>query len=805
MTAVWMRMRAELRTRWRAWLTLSLLVALFFGPALSAFAGARRTNSVYNRFLSKQRAWDVMLGDASIYAPILWKPDFPALERLPYVQDSVRVVYGDFLGLSFAGDASGKYGVELNRAKIVEGRLPRVDRPDEIAVTVFQNIPSADPVYVANHRALAAAKPGSIVVLHEPCSQPTPGCVGPGHTLSVVGRIVSPFDFQPNEFDAFSLVSPAFIDQVRRNPGPVQYLLPAIALRFQHPSDIAKFDRDLKTLTKGKAIVPFRQEVNARAVNGSARLQGMAVGLLAGFAGLTAILLMAQMLSRQTVLESGEHATLQALGMSRWQTFALGIFRAAAITAIGAALAGLAAWLSSDLFPFGVFRYAEPNPGLRFDALPMVLAPLAVVAIGVIAISIPAWRSASRPAETTGSQPSRVAGAMARAGVPSTAVAGVRLALERGRGRSAVPVRSTITIVTLGVASMIAALTVSSSIAHLLETPALYGKTWDKVINFNDGRDMTQGAVDALAQQPEIEALALADTGAPFIVDGRRVGGPTIHNVKGSLFPAVLEGRAPAGPNEINLGTKTLSALGKKVDPAHPQTVRLGIEGLEGTIEVKIVGSAAIPPVNNYARFGEGLVASELTIASILPSGEQPPQPTDTIARFRAGSDADAVVARVAKKFPGLHVGDEFARRPSDVVDFGRVKGMPLILSGVLGLIGALSLAHALISAIRRRRRDLAILKTMGFVRGQVRRAVAWQSSTLIVVAVVIGIPLGVIGGRALWNVIANGVGVVPRSKVPLATVLLVIPGALLLANLLAMLPARTAARTKPALVLRTE
>ncbi|MGZ4139716.1 MAG: FtsX-like permease family protein [Actinomycetota bacterium] len=810
MTAVWIRLRAELRARWRAWLALSLMVAVFFGPALSAFGGARRTNSVYPRFLKEQRAWDVVVLDGSVFAPILWKPDFQALERLPYVQTSVRVLIGNYFGLTYFGDTTGRYGVELNRPKILEGRLPRPDRPDEVAVSVFQPTTDADPTYAADKRALADARVGSTVVLRSPCDliATAPGCTGNPpvveRTLTVVGRIVSPFDFPPNEFEAMGLVSAAFAQHPPSIPATsTLYATPGIALRFKHLSDLARFEGDLKRLTKGKAVLPLRAEVNARTVTSSARLQGLAVGLLAGFAGLTAILLMAQTLARQTVLESGDHPTLLAIGMDRRQTFALGILRAGAIALIGAVLAGAAAWLSSGLFPFGIFRLAEPHPGLRFDAVPVLLGPIAIVVVAIAAVSVPAWRSV-RQAEAVPANPSRAAALLANAGMPPTAVAGARLALERGRGRTAVPVRSTIVIVTLGVAAMVAAFTVSSSISHLLDTPRLYGKTWDKVINFRDGSPLSEDVVRALAAQPEIDAIALADSGAPFTIDGRRVGGIMIHNVKGSLFPPILEGRSPAATNEIVVGTKTLRALGKRVDAAHPPTVQIGIEGIEGTLPITVVGRAAIPPVANYARFGEGIVGGDLDLNSIVPD-EQAPQPTDSIVRFRSRSDPVAVVARVAKTFPGLRVGDDFARRPSDVVDFGRVKGMPLILSGILGLIGALSLAHAIASAIRRRRRDLAVLKTIGFVRGQVRRTVVWQASILIIVAVAVGIPIGAAAGRGLWNAIAGSVGVIPSARVPLAPTLLLIPAALVLANLIAAVPARAAARTKPAIVLRAE
>jgi hypothetical protein len=51
----------ELRSRWRAWVSLALLVAFGGGCVLAAAAGARRTASAYPRFLVASKASDVLV------------------------------------------------------------------------------------------------------------------------------------------------------------------------------------------------------------------------------------------------------------------------------------------------------------------------------------------------------------------------------------------------------------------------------------------------------------------------------------------------------------------------------------------------------------------------------------------------------------------------------------------------------------------------------------------------------------------------------------------------------------------------
>jgi ABC-type antimicrobial peptide transport system permease subunit len=110
-----------------------------------------------------------------------------------------------------------------------------------------------------------------------------------------------------------------------------------------------------------------------------------------------------------------------------------------------------------------------------------------------------------------------------------------------------------------------------------------------------------------------------------------------------------------------------------------------------------------------------------------------------------------------------------------------------------------------LLSGVRRRRRDFAVLKALGLRRSQLLRLVAWQASALAAAPVLAGLPLGLLVGRWAWLVFANSAGVDSAADVPAVLVLLTIPVTLILANLIAAGPGWTAARVRPALVLRSE
>ena len=144
-------------------------------------------------------------------------------------------------------------------------------------------------------------------------------------------------------------------------------------------------------------------------------------------------------------------------------------------------------------------------------------------------------------------------------------------------------------------------------------------------------------------------------------------------------------------------------------------------------------------------------------------------------------------------------------QRPSDIVAYDRVRSTPLVLALVLGVLAAATVAHALVIATRRRRRDLALLATLGLTRRQVSATVAWQATTVGACALVVGLPLGIIGGRWAWGFLADDLGTLSEPQVPLLAVLLAVPAVLLLCNLVAFVPGRMAARLRPAVVLRSE
>jgi hypothetical protein len=141
---------------------------------------------------------------------------------------------------------------------------------------------------------------------------------------------------------------------------------------------------------------------------------------------------------------------------------------------------------------------------------------------------------------------------------------------------------------------------------------------------------------------------------------------------------------------------------------------------------------------------------------------------------------------------------------PTSLVNFGEAVDFPLLFGAMLAVSGAATLVHLLVVSVSRRRRDTWLLKAIGFVNGQVVSATVWQATTVALVGIAVGLPIGIVAGHAVWHAFASNLGVVPVVAVEGWLLAVVLIGVLAVANLLAIVPALTAARSRPEALLRT-
>jgi ABC-type lipoprotein release transport system permease subunit len=809
-TAVWYRLRAELRSRWRAWLGLGLLVGLASGAVMALAAGARRTDTAYARFLEAQNAYDVIVFDYE-QRGFPGVGGFDKIAALPMVEDSAEgeldlIPLGPSSSVMGIAGGDGRIGRDINRFKILEGRWADPDRPHEV-VAGFTAAEDHGLDVGSTIQLLSSDEVGRMTDPDQAAAAQAFLRHAPDGRLRVVGIEAAPGEFPPQHYADMPRLhlTPAFHDlHLIDDP---QTSAKVLLVRLRDGADgLSAFNAALDRLSDGPAYDALAQADQATAVERSIHLQAVALWLLAGLVTALATLIVAQLLSRLAFVEGRDHPTLGALGMSGRDRTLLGVVRAAGIAGAGALAGVVVAVAASPLLPTGLARTAEPDLGPHIDAVVLGLGAMATLAVVVVVGAWASWRAASVSARRPGPaeddarlRPSGVARALARGGWPLPTKVGVHMALEPGRGRTAVPVRTTLAGIALGVGALVAALTFGASMTHLLDSPRLYGVTWDLQLTTDyDDETFADRAMAALRDDPRVEAVGVGSSGSAIVeVDGRRVDAIALDSVEGDLTLPTLAGRAPRGPDEVALGSRTARALGVEIG----DTVDVAVPGGQ-PVPMRFVGRAVFPSVGDASRLGEGLVATMAGAEAVSPPDL--PVLDELFARLAPGADPDAVVADL-NAGAGTNAEVQPRGEPSDIVNFGRVEAMPLVLGGILAAIAAATLAHVLLSAVRRRRRDLAILKTLGFVRGQVAATVAWQATAVMVVSLVVAVPLGIALGRWTWTMLADDLGVVARPQVPWLTLTVVVGAALALANLIALVPGQIAAPTRPASVLRSE
>jgi MacB-like periplasmic core domain len=453
----------------------------------------------------------------------------------------------------------------------------------------------------------------------------------------------------------------------------------------------------------------------------------------------------------------------------------------------------------SPLFPIGLAGIAEPHPGFSIDVVTLAIAVGLSVLVIVAAAAWPNWRAAlgsswaARPTDA-GVGRSRTAALARTTGAPATMVAGIGFALERGRGRFAGPVRSTIAASVIGIAALAAAVVFSSSLSGLVATPRLYGVQWDALISSTNGEGASLAAAKpVLDSDPDIESLSQGYTGVPLASGRQALAGEAIDDVRGSsLQPTILTGRLPVADDEVALGTLDLKQLHVHVG----DTLPLVIAGIGKPRPYHVVGTAVFPDLNDLINLGRGV---DLTTGGLRAAvGSQTP-PVDTIlVRFRPGTDREAALARldraVGQRSPDLNAAAPW--QPVDLVNFGRVQYLPLLVGGLLAVLAVGTLVHLLITSIRSRRSDLAVLKVLGFAPRQLRRTIAWQADTIAAFSLVLGLPIGLIIGRWLWIAFTTQLGVETITATPWIAGAVLVVAVVIAVELIAVIPARAAART---------
>ena len=821
MRLAWYAARATWRRSWQTTLLIALIGGLLGAVALGALAGARRTDSAYGRYLRSVNASDVMV---NVPGPIL--PLIRDIEAEPGVLSSAAwigldaqpVIGGkidpDFQTDGIAGSLDGEF-YRQDKLTVLAGKLPPASSTDELILTP----------QLALHFHLTVGDRMTWQFF-----QPLNNNKSAGRSTFTVAAIA---DLSPALVDDFDAVETAILPPAataRYLNGDWSFGWASLRLRHGDAGVLALRAQltKLAAIASTKYQFPFVFTIRRLAVvkheaQQAIEPQAVALAVLSGMAVIALLTLMTQGLAQLLARSAADAPALRAMGASRAAAAASAAAWGAVAVAGAVLISAGGAIAVSPLAPIGPVRLFDPVKGLQADWL--VLGGGAAVLLVLLAAVLAwlAWRAVRHQGELPSTRSSSLAAAAAKAGLPVTVIAGIRHALDRGSGRLRVPVRATVTGSVVAVTALVAALVFGASLTGLISHPAEYGWNWDLVIQSQGGwGSWPPGALDKpFAHQPGVTAWAELGF-AQLSIGGTEV--PAIgllqHNPAHPIEPPTTSGHPLSEPDQIELGAVTMRQLG----------LHLGDKLLLGKDKqpLTVVGTATLPSfgvvLTDHVSLGRGAMLDWITMMKVLGLQPDPPN-ADEISNSPAAVaypatvvfdvSSPAVARGLINKMATLSAetgsrGGTYQLVPrleqgAAVINAGQMGSQPLAFATGVAAAAVLALGLTILASVRQRRRELALLKALGLRARQIRAIIAWQTSTILVVAVIVGVPLGVAAGQWAWTRFANSIGVVPTSVVPRLPLLLGIALLLLAGNLLASVPAWLAARIAPAATLRTE
>jgi len=822
--------RPVLRGVWQQALALALLAGLLGGVALGAVAGARRTNAAYERYLTAINASDVGVNVPGQLPGMAATRPYELIASLPGViahaayigLSGVPLMHGkpdnSFLVNSLNGSLDGEY-FSQDRATVLAGRLPPQGSTSTVVLTPaiakafgtgvggvvsyrFQPVDAqqrpAGKAFIRSFRVAAIVEVPP--ALTDESDQAEGSIFPPGATRQLL----------PEYFYAWIGLRLA---QGTAGTGALQKHLAALAADLQRQARQA-LHRDVLP----PSFTVNRTDVIRSRVQQAIRPEAVALSMFGAIAALAMLVLVGQGLAQMISRSAPDTAVLRILGATRAQAALAAALPGLIAVLGGVALAVAGAVAVSPLAPVGPVRQFDPDRGIAADRLVLGggAAVFCLALLGLLAVL--AVRSV-RPRESgAGVGSSAVARAVAAAGLPAAAVVGTRNAFEPGSGVRAVPVRSALLGSVAAVIAVVTAVVFSASLGGLTAHPARYGWDWDLAIQAESGYGFFAPAKTEKLISGEPAVTGWSEFGfAQLPVDGTVVPALGLQRRLGAVQPPTTSGLALSAPDQIELGTVTLRQLGKKVG----DRVRIGIGPYTRT--VVITGTVTLPSFGvgaaDHPSLGHGAMVPEATLLAAMGQATGHPAESESLpvlpsalvidlAPGTTGTQRAALVSRiVSATLDGSPGGTYELRhaRASAIVNTEQMGGQPLTLALGLAAAAVLSLALTVFSLVRRRRRELALLKALGMTRSQVRAVIAWQTTLTLLIAVAVGGALGIAGGRLAWHAFAGSLGVVPIVEVPVAALILGLVALVLAGNLLASLPAAVAARTRPGVSLRTE
>ncbi|MDQ1481630.1 MAG: putative transport system permease protein [Actinomycetota bacterium] len=773
---------------------LGLLAGIAGGFALAALSGARRSDTALQRLRTRTNA-----SDAAVFATQAGNvnPDFAALARRPEVK---ALAVWDLMFAELDGVPGGVlFGAHDN----VWGGV--IDKPVVVAGRMFD--PKADDEMVIDETLVRKGEGhlGQVFDMHlyrtdqvDSGGKPR----GPDVKLRVVGvvRNVQQFLFVT---DGQGLVSPGVV--ARYSKVPKVAIVPNAYVQLGRPGrDLPALQRDVnKIIGEGTPVLDFHEV--ARRVETTTGVESSALFFLFVAVAAAGTVLVGQALARSAAVIAEHVGVLRAIGMRRRELVVAAAIPHLVTGAVAAITTIVTALIASRWFPVGIAARLDPDRGIQPDWPVFLPGTLAITALIFGGVAFVAYRTATR----TPSRPAKVRRGIARwmrRNAPVTVGVGTTMAFEPGAERTRVAVRPALVGAMVGVLGITTALTINHGLHDALAHPARAGVTWDATVAPHDGDFTVAGLkpamLDRVRAAPNVEAAVLVDR---ELIPVNGVGVPTFMlrpdgNSRGAPVALTLtSGHGPRNAHEGAIGPATARDLHVGVG----DTITVGA----ARYPVKVVGEALFPS-DVHAGFDQGLWLDPKGFVASAPPVDLAKQqgPERFVAvRFSSKVSSAAATATLTRTLGNTVLGVSSADVPIELVNLRNVQTLPVVLAIFLALLAVAAMWHVLMTSARVRKRELAVLRAIGLTRRGTRAVLSAQATAIATAGLIVGVPVGIVVGRLAWTVVTGRVPLENVPPWPVIGIVLLVPAAIVIANVVAVLPSRRAVRLRPAQILRAE
>ncbi len=782
--------RTALRSWWRqsaaSLLVLALVAGVTGGLVTGLLVGASHTRSAYDRFVAVSR-----LPDVYVESPDGNPVDAERIRRVPGVEGVATISMG---GVALAGSdlyvqigasLDGGYGREVNASRIVAGRPALVGADDEVVLA--EPIAAALRKSVGDRLRLESYTPAQIEAMKTSQGGEPEGPMGPNATVTVVGIHRAPTNIVTDKILSDQIILPAgFSRRYGEKIGAWGYAI------FVDVGPSASAGQVAAVARRIRALPGFdRRRVDTSPSGSQPTIQPtldfVATGLnvlaaAVAFTGLAAVGFLFMRIISRFIGDASLLGTLGATRAARCRALALVAMPAACASALPVA----AATVATTLFvPFGLAERADPETGVYFDAAVVGLSAATVAAIVMIVAVLCARRMVDRTVRALRSSRKRTfAHALSR----PAAFVGLSFAFDGGADRRESGGRVAIAGLGFAGAALVATFVFAASTDHLLKTPSAYGWTWDLQVN-----------TEVLARVAAENGVAGASEVryAPVSVDGTSGSVRGVRVISGAPPMRLLRGRPVNARDEAVLGRRSMATHGVELGD------RVTFGDGDRRRSFRVVGEAVFAGVEDVPFAASGAAINLDQLVELVEGTEDEGTTTGLIA-LESGVDRDAFMRRVAK-IPGAHPEVITPTPGADIERLGDADSLPWVLVAFLATVGVLSLVSAALSGVHRHRKDLGVLRAIGFTRANVRTSITVQAVALTITGLAIGIPVGLVLGRLVWRWFAHGLGIGVDVITPWPLIVALAVASVTVFALLSLVPARTATRVRAAEVLRAE